>query len=168
MFNLDEIIHYFQVVNSKHYLGELLWNASTADLHKFKKEVKAHQKKSPFIQDLHYMPGMSVHDTIIAAINFALLKRLKWYSIYKFILPVRKRFVSWFSGKDLKEHPYCGALKVPRQNRKTIFHITITELVLVLKRFWLLHFKFIIGTLIALGMLIVSVLKYIAVTKQMP
>ena len=166
MFNLDEIIHHFGNINRKYYLGELLRNASTDKLHKFKKEVKAHQSKSIFIQDI--MPGMSVHDTIVAAINFELLKRSSWYRIYKALITIRKKLVSWFSGVDLKEHPYCGLLYTPRQNRKTIFHITMTELVLVLKRFWLLHFKFIIGTLIAIGMLIVSILKYIAVTKQMP
>lgn len=122
MFNLDEIIPLFGSMNRKHYLGELLWNAATAELHKFKKEVKAHQKKSKFIQDLHYIPEMSVHDTIIAAINYTLLKRSKWYNIYRILLPIRKKLVSWFSGIDLKEHPYCGALYVKRQNRKSFLH----------------------------------------------
>ncbi|MDP3284622.1 MAG: hypothetical protein Q8M56_09370, partial [Desulfobacterales bacterium] len=62
MFNLDEIIPCFDSVNRKHYLGDLPRNASTAELYKFKKEVKAHQKKSLFIQDLQ--PCMSRHDAI--------------------------------------------------------------------------------------------------------
>lgn len=160
MFNLDDIIPHFQIVNRKHYLGELLWNASSNELYKFKKEVKAHQKKSKFIQDLHYMPGMSMHNTIIAAINFALLKRSKLYPLYKLILPVRKRLVSWFSGIDIQEHPYCGALYVKRKNRETIFHITMTELALTLKRFWLSHWQWIIGIFISLGMLTLMILNY--------
>jgi hypothetical protein len=106
------------------------------------------------------MPGMSVHDTIIAAINFELLKRSKWYPIYKFILPVRKMLVSWFSGIDIQEHPYCGVLYVKRQNRKSLFHITMSELILVLKKFWLTHWKWIIGTIIALGVLVVMILNH--------
>lgn len=145
MFNLDKIIPHFDRVNRKHYLGELLWNAPTHELHKFKKEVRSHQKKSKFIQDLHYMPGMSRHDAIIAAINYELLKRSNWYFFYKIIFPIRKILVSWFSGIDLKEHPYCGLLYVKRQNRKTFLHITGTELILILKTFWLSHWKWIIG-----------------------
>lgn len=148
MFNLDQIIPIFDSVNRKHYLGELLWNASTPELYKFKKKVKSHQKKSKFIQDLHYMPSMSRHDAIVAAINFELLKRSKWYRIYKLSLPVGKRIVSWFSGIDIQEHPYFGVLYVKRQNRKTIFHITMTELALKLKTFWLAHWKWIIGTIV--------------------
>ena len=162
MFNLDEIIPYFDRVNRKHYLGELLWKASTAELHQFKQEVKAHQKKSKFIQDLHYMPGMSVHNSIIAAINFELLKRSKWYRLYKTLLPIRRKLVSWFSGIDIQEHPYCGTLYVKRQNRKSIFHITMTELALTLKRFWLSHWQWIIGILISLGMLAVMILNFIS------
>ncbi len=146
MFNLDEIIPHFDRVNRKHYLGELLWNASTPELNQFKRKVKAHQKKSPFIQDLHYIPGMSVHDTIIAAVNFELLKRSKWYPIYKFTLPSRKKVVSWFSGVDIQEHPYCGALYVPRQNRKSFVHLTQREVMQILKAFWLSHWKWIVGT----------------------
>ncbi|MDL1988887.1 MAG: hypothetical protein LWX08_14825 [Deltaproteobacteria bacterium] len=145
MFNLDEIIPHFDRINRKHYLGELLAEASTSELHQFKKEVKAHQRKSKFIQDLHYMPKMSVHDTIIATINYLLLKRSKWFCIYKALLPLRKKLVSWFSGVDLKEHPYCGVLYVKRQNRKSFLHITMPELILILKKFWLLHWKWIIG-----------------------
>jgi len=73
MFNIDEIIPYFDRVNRKHYLGELLWKASTP---------------------------------------------------------------------------------------------TMTELALTLKRFWLSHFKWIIGTLIALGGLILMILNYCA--KKIP
>jgi len=156
------------VVNRKHYLGELLWNASVPELHQFKRKVRAHQKKSKFIQDLHYMPGMSVHDSIVAAINFALLKRSKWYRIYKVLLPIRTKLVSWFSGIDIKEHPYCGPLYVKRQKRKTIFHITMSEIALGLRNFWLTHFKWIIGTFIAIGTLVFTILKYFAVTKQIP
>ena len=93
---------------------------------------------------------MSVHDTIIAAINFALLKRSKWFYIYKLLLPIRTKLVSWFSGIDIKDHPYCGALYVKRQQRKTIFHITMSELAAALKKFWLAHWKFIITPAIAI------------------
>ena len=159
MFNLDEIIPHFGNINRKHYLGKLLHDASSPELHRFKKEVKAHQKQSKFIQDL--MPGMSVHDTIIAAINYSLLQRSKWYPVYKILLPLRIKLVSWFSGVDLKEHPYCGLLYVKRQNKKTFLHITMTELALMLKKFWLSHFKWIIMASIAFAGLIVMILTYI-------
>lgn len=149
MFNLDEIIPLFGDINRKHYLDKLLCNASTFELHQFKKEVKAHQRKSKFIQDIHYMPRMSVHDTIIAAINYSLLKRSKWYRIYKTLLTLRKKLVSWFSGIDIQEHPYCGVLYVKRQHRKIFLHITHAELQHILKNFWLSHWKFIITTIIA-------------------
>jgi hypothetical protein len=164
MFNLDEIIPFFGNINRKHYLGELLRNASTTELHQFKKEVKTHQRKSKFIQDL--MPGMSRHDTIIAAINYSLLKRSKWYRIYKTLFPLRKKLVSWFSGIDLKEHPYCGVLYVKRQNRKTFLHITVSELILILKKFWLLNWQFLIRTAIAIiGVIIATIVLYLKITE---
>ena len=148
MFNLDEILPYFQKVNRRHYLGELLWEASSNDLRQFKKLVKKHRKKSPFVQDLHYMPGLSQHDVIIKAIDFALFKRSKFYPIYKAILPLRKKVVRLFSGIDIQEHPYCGALYVKRQNRKTFLHITMSEAANTLKGFWLSHWQWIIVTML--------------------
>lgn len=150
MFNLDEILPCFQKINRRNYLGKLLWEASSKDLRKFKKSVKKHREKSPFVQDLHYMPGLSQHDVIIKAIDFALFKRSRFYPLHKIIIPLRIIVVSLFSGIDIKEHPYCGVLYVERQHRKTFLHITMTELAIILKDFWLSHFKFIITTAIAI------------------
>ena len=156
MFKLDEILPYFQRVNRRHYLGELLWRASSKDLRKFKKTVKKHRKKSPFVQDLHYMPRLSQQDVIIKAINFALFKRSVFYPAYKLILPLRKKVVSIFSGVDIQEHPYCGVLYVKRQNRKTFLRLTMNEIILVTKMFWLKHWQFLIKTSVAIAVLVLA------------
>jgi hypothetical protein len=163
MFDLDETIPHFQVINRKYYLGELLQNATTTELLQFKKKVEVHQKNSKFIQDIY---RMSVHDTIIKAINFELRKRSKLYPIYKSILPIRIKLVSWFSGVDLQEHTYCGPLYVKRQQRKTIFHITMSELASALKKFWLGHYKFLIKTSLAIiGLIIAAIGLYLKITE---
>ena len=156
MFNLNNIIPVFDQVNRKHYLGELFWEATVPELKAFKNKVKAHRKQSQFVQDLHYMPGMSVHDTIIKAINFELLKRSKWYPLYKIMLPLRIKIVSLFSGLDIQEHPYCGILYVKRKNRKTFFHITMSETLTILRVFWVEEWKFIIKTTIAAIVLVLA------------
>ncbi len=164
IFDLDDVLPHFQNVNRAHYLGERLQNASSVELHKFKKEVSAHKKKSKFVQDI--MPGMSQHDTIIAAINFELLKRSEWYPIYKLILPLRVKVVSWFSGVDIQEHPYCGVLYVKRQNRKSLLQMTVSDLTLMLKTFWFGNWRWLIKIIISLGVLIVAILTFIG--KQSP
>lgn len=150
MFDLYQFISSFDSANREHYFGELIRKAETQKLYEFKDKVKAHRKKSRFIQDLHYMPGMSVHDSIISAIDFELLKRSKWYQLYRLTLPFRKKVVSWFSGIDIEEHPYCGALYRKRQNKKTFLHITGKELLQTLKSFWLEHWKWILTTIVAI------------------
>ncbi len=155
MFNLDQIIPIFDSVNRQHYLGELLWNASTPELHKFKKEVISHQKKSKFIPDSAFKPNGSAHDTIIAAINFNLLKRTNLYNICTALFPIKK-LIFWFAGFSLEKHPYHG-VRYKHRNRRILLSI---------KRFWLSHFKWIIGTLIALVGLILMILNYYA--KKIP
>ena len=161
MFDLDSIILHFGVINLKYYLGELPQKASKSELRNFKKKVKLHQKKSKFIQAFHYVPSFSVHDVIISAINYELLKRSIWYYPYKLLLPIRKKLISWFSGIDLKEHPYCGTLYVPRQNRKIIFHIKHQELIKWLSSFWCNNWANILITASAVGVLILAIINYI-------
>ena len=153
IFDLDNILPHFAEIPRSQYLGEPLQNASTPELREFKKVVKIHQKNSKFIPDLRYMPNMSAHDTIITAINHALFKRSKWYPFYKFILPMRTRLVSWFSGVDIQEHPYCGTLYVKRQNRKTFLHLTHTKLFAIIGKFLLKNWQYLITTVIALAVL---------------
>lgn len=167
MFNLNNIIPVFDQVNRKHYLGELLREATVPELKEFKAKVKDHRKQSQFIQDLHYMPGMSVHDTIIKAINFELLKRSKLYPLYKITLPFRTKIVSWISGLDIQEHTYCGVLYVKRQNRKTFLHITMNESARILGKFWLQHWQFLIKTIMTIiGMAIAIVGIYLRFTGK--
>jgi len=156
MFDLNDILPVFDQVNRKHYLGELFWKATIPELKAFKIKVKAHKKQSQFVQDLHYMPGMSTHDTIIKAIDFELLKRSKLYSVHKITLPLRKKIVSVLHGVDIQEHPYCGTLYVKRQNRKTFLHITMKELTKILIKFWVGHWQFLIKTIIAVAVLILA------------
>lgn len=156
IFDLDNILPHFANIPRSHYLGELLWNASTPELREFKKVVKAHQKNSKFIPDSAFKPNGSAHDTIIAAINFSLSKRSNLYNVCNALFPIKK-FTFWFAGFSLEKHPNHG-VRYKHRNRKIL---------LFTKRFWLSHWQFLIKTAIAIiGLAVVIVGLYLKLTGK--
>ena len=156
MIDIDQTTKDLQVIHRGHLFGQLC-NMSKSELKTLKKDIKDHQKKSKFIPDSTFKPDGSAHDAFIAMVNNALLKRSIWNFNYSASFLIKKSF-NWLIGLTLEKHPYLGTCRKYR-DRKFLRRI---------KRFWLSHFKWIIGTLIAISALIFTILKYIAVTKKIP
>ncbi len=149
-FDIDFVVSNFQVTNLKYYL-DLLREASNADLRHFRREVKRHKKHNRQHQAFTNVKKFSTHDAIIAAINHELSKRSFYYSLFKILLRLRAPIVKTFTGLELKEHEYFGALYTqPKYLHHYYLHMPHNEFLPIVCRFILRNLKFIITTILTI------------------
>jgi hypothetical protein len=149
LFDIDFVTTQFGVTNLGHYI-DVIKAASKTELVRFRSEVRQHERTHPKQQAFADIPDFSTHDGIVAAINHELRKRSFAFAIYKFTLPVKRFFASTLRGLELKNHDDFGILySVPHRTR-SVLHMSLGELGALLKQFFFAHWKFIVGSLIAL------------------
>jgi len=148
MIDIDQTTRDLLVIHRGHLFVQLC-NMSDSELKTLKKDIKAHKKRAKLIPDSSFKPNGSTHDTFIAMVKYALLKRSNWQIVYNALFPIRKIF-NWFCGLTLEKNQYLGVCYKHR-NRKLIKR---------LKEFWLSHWQWIIMFILGLGTLIVLILQY--------
>jgi hypothetical protein len=147
-FDIDFVISSFQTCNLKYYL-DLFHDASIPDLRQLKKEIKQHRKSNRQQKAFFNVNNFSTHDAVISAINHELLKRSSVYPIYKSIFHIRHYIVKIFTGIELRNDNYFGALYTHPEYRKHFYiHMPHTEFFPILKRFWLNRWPIILPVII--------------------
>jgi hypothetical protein len=149
-FDIDFVVSNFQVTNLKYYF-DLLREASNAGLRHLRRKVKKHKKHYHQHQAFTNVKKFSTHDAIISAINHELLKRSFCYPLYKILLRLRSPIVKTFTGLDLKEDEYFGALYMqPKYLHHYYLHMPHKEFLPIVGRFILRNLKFIIKTILTI------------------
>jgi hypothetical protein len=157
MMDIDQTTKDLLVIHRGHLFEELC-NMSAYDLKTLKRDITSHKKRAKLVPDSSFKPNGSTHDTFIAMIDNALSKRSNWQSVRNALFPIRKVF-NWLFGLTLEKHQYLGTCRKCR-NRK---------LVKIVNKFWLSHWKWIIGlTVPSILTMIGLYIAWLALIKTKP
>lgn len=148
----------FDACNLKHYLDQIR-GMSTEELARLRSEIKTHARAVEPQQAFANMPGLSTHNALLKAIAHERLRRSVLIGLWHRILPIRQFVVAKFSGVDLKNNEYFGALYIPRNNPSTLFHLSHRDLVEYIGKFLYRNWFAVGSLLVAVAAVIVAWLK---------
>ena len=126
-------------------------NASTPELKRFRSVIR--QDKTVLSNQVFADSRLRAYDILKAAINHELLKRCpRLYAFYSFFIPIRCALAWWTGHRKGHYHKEFGILFV-YEFSKNFFYKDITYHFIVLRRFWLAEWKWILSTSGGLGLL---------------
>ena len=148
-FPVDFVTSSFGACNLKHYL-DLIRGMSKNELAALRSKIMLHARSVRPQQAFSNTSGMTTHQALLKAVAHEKLRRSVLFPIWKIVIPFRKFVVSKFSGSDLENHEYFGAIYAHRSNSKTTLHLNHRALISNILRFlfrnWFSVASLVVGT----------------------
>ncbi len=148
IFSIDDFVSRWHVVAPKWWFDKLK-NASNQDLISFRK-VAVHRRKDLLKnQVFSNTKKFTLYHMLVSAIDHELTKRSKLrLKIFSCLLPTRKR-LAWFMGHRKLHYQWELFVWYEYIDTEDLLYKPLGYYFYILKNFWLKHWKWIIGSIIA-------------------
>ena len=148
IFSIDDFMQRWNVSTTKWWFDQLK-KASDQDLIDFKKSVKRRRKDLLKNQVFANSSKFTLYHMLIFAIDHELMKRSKLkMKIFYFLLPIREELV-WFIGHRKLHYQWELFVWYEYIDTKNLLYKPLGYYSCILRNFWLKHWKWIIGSIIA-------------------
>ena len=148
----------FGVCNLKHYLDQIR-GMSRRELAALRSEIINHARTVKPQQAFSNTPGLTTHQALLKAIAHERLRRLAFLGFWRVILPLRQFVVARFSGIDLENNEYFGAIYVHRNSPKTVLHLNHRDLASYIGGFLVRNWFSVATLVVAIAAIVVTWFK---------